>query len=197
MIKKVLFTTVLSMALMSGYAAPASVSAAEGPAPVELTDGSTAVEGDWVDSKEVNTVEESPLAQRMTQAEKAKNAEVNDKYGGAITIVAMIIVISALAILSVLFLLFGKISTMTQSRRKLQARGMTKDDIDDDHEDVDSGEVIAAISMALAEHFDARHDIEDTILTMRRIRRAYSPWSSKIYNMRHAMEPNRNPAPLK
>lgn len=197
MIKKVLFTTVLSMALASGYAAPAPVPADGGPAPVELTEEPTAIEGDWGDSKEVNTVEESPVARRMTQAEKAHNAEVNDKYGGAITIVAMIIVVSALAILSILFLLFGKISTISQSRRKLKARGMTKDDIDDDHEAVDSGEVIAAISLALAEHFDARHDIEDTILTMRRIRRAYSPWSSKIYNMRHAMEPHRNPAPLK
>lgn len=197
MIKKILCTTVLSMALLSGYATPAATPADGGPAAAEQSAQPVAVEGDWVNSEEVNTVEVSPTATRMTQAEKAHNAQVNDRFGGAITIVAMIIVVSALAILSVLFLLFGKISTMVQSRRKLKARGMTKADIDDDHEAVDSGEVIAAISLALAEHFDSHHDIEDTILTMRRIRRAYSPWSSKIYNMRRPMEPNRNPAPLK
>ena len=43
---------------------------------------------------------------------------------------------------------------------------------------------ITAISMALAEHMGQGHDIEDTILTIRRMRKAYSPWNSKIYNMR-------------
>ncbi|WP_290390901.1 OadG family protein, partial [Paramuribaculum intestinale] len=52
----------------------------------------------------------------------------------------------------------------------------------------DSGEVIAAISMALAEHSGHGHDMEDTILTIRRMRKAYSPWNSKIYNMRHIQE---------
>lgn len=45
--------------------------------------------------------------------------------------------------------------------------------------------MIAAISAALAEHFGVSHDMEDTILTIRRMKRAYSPWNSKIYNLRH------------
>ena len=49
-------------------------------------------------------------------------------------------------------------------------------------QDLDSGEVIAAISMALAQHFDA-HDIEDNVLTMKRMKRAYSPWNSKIHGL--------------
>ena len=47
----------------------------------------------------------------------------------------------------------------------------------------DTGEVIAAISMALHDHLDA-HDRESTILTINKVRRAYSPWSSKIYSLR-------------
>ena len=51
-------------------------------------------------------------------------------------------------------------------------------------EDVhDSGEEIAAIVMALHEHLD-KHDHESTILTLNKVRKAYSPWNSKIYNMR-------------
>ena len=37
--------------------------------------------------------------------------------------------------------------------------------------------------MAIHEHFNA-HDTESTILTINKVKRAYSPWSSKIYNLR-------------
>lgn len=131
-----------------------------------------------------NGVRESELSRKMIQAEKAKNAAENDKYGGAITIIAMSIVLSALIILSVLFLIFGKISSSIQKHRKRQAHGVSIDEAEDHHEELDSGEVIAAISMALAEHEGYGHDMEDTILTIKRMRKAYSPWNSKIYNMR-------------
>ncbi len=43
--------------------------------------------------------------------------------------------------------------------------------------------------MALAEHlYGSGHDLERTILTLRRMKRAYSPWNSKIYNIRHVPE---------
>ena len=55
----------------------------------------------------------------------------------------------------------------------------------EDRPDSDSGEAIAAIAMALHEHLDA-HDRENTVLTINKVRKAYSPWNSKIYNMRQA-----------
>lgn len=157
-------------------------------------DGQTTVTGDWDNvSTETNTITESAVAQKMTQAEKAHNAEVNDSWGGGITIIAMCVVISALIVLSILFLCFGKISSKIMSRKKLASHGVTKEEADDYHEDVDSGEVIAAIAAALAQHFNTNgHDMEDTILTIRRMKRAYSPWNSKIYNMRQVPELKRN-----
>ncbi|MDE5888030.1 MAG: OadG family protein [Muribaculaceae bacterium] len=136
------------------------------------------------------TVEESNVARKMSQAEKAHNAQVNDSWGGAITIIAMCIVISALAILSLLFLGFGKISEKLLTRNKRQA--VKAVNVDHDDHEVDSGEVIAAISMALTEHFKGGHDYEDTILTIRRMKRAYSPWNSKIYNIRQNPTVSRN-----
>jgi len=47
----------------------------------------------------------------------------------------------------------------------------------------DSGEEIAAIVMALHQHLNA-HDTESTVLTINKVKRAYSPWSSKIYGLR-------------
>ena len=73
---------------------------------------------------------------------------------------------------------------MLMGRKKLEAHGITKEEAGDDHKEVDSGETFAAIALALSQHLDQRHDIEDTILTIRRMRKAYSPWNSKIYNIR-------------
>lgn len=130
------------------------------------------------------SVQESELTRKMIQAEKAKNAAENDSFGGAITIIAMVIVLSALIILSILFLGFGKISSSIISHKKRVAHGVTPETSEDHHEEEDTGETIAAIGMALAEHFGQNHDLEDTILTIRRMKKSYSPWNSKIYNMR-------------
>ena len=136
---------------------------------------------------------ESRIAQKMTQAEKNRNAAENDGWGGAITIIAMCIVISALAILSILFLIFGKISEKLLTKKKKEAKAAAAHE---PHEDngLAPGEVIAAISLALKEYFSHPHDVEDTHLTIRRLQKAYSPWNSKIYNLRHDQDHRRNPS---
>ena len=199
MLKKSFISATLSLMMLAGAPAAAwAQEAADQPAPMEevqqLPDDQIAVESDAVPSEEVNTVEMSATAQKMTQAEKAQNVKENDSWGGAITIIAMCIVVGALVLLSIFFLGFGKISEKLLSKKKLEAHGKTIDEVDDDHEHVDSGESIAAIALALAEHFNDQHDIEDTILTIRRMRRAYSPWNSKIYNMRETPDLVKNQA---
>lgn len=197
MLKKSIISLVLGMALAMPQGAAAAQSADPEATYTEVSaqGEQTNVEGDWTDSKEVNTVQESELTRKAIQAEKARNAAENDKFGGAITIIAMCIVLSALIILSLLFLCFGKISSMIHTRKKRAAHGVTEKEADPLHDEADSGEVIAAISMALAEHMGQGHDMEDTILTIRRMRKAYSPWNSKIYNLRVVpMLDNRNAA---
>ena len=49
-----------------------------------------------------------------------------------------------------------------------------------------SGEVNAAISMALYLYLNELHDEESNILTIKRVSKIYSPWSSKIYGVRHS-----------
>lgn len=46
-----------------------------------------------------------------------------------------------------------------------------------------SGEIIAAIAMALEQHIYQYHDDEEAVLTIKKVSRPYSPWSSKLYNM--------------
>ena len=47
-----------------------------------------------------------------------------------------------------------------------------------------TGEVNAAISMALYLYLNELHDEESNILTIKRVSKVYSPWSSKIYGVR-------------
>ena len=134
---------------------------------------------------------ESKIARKMTQAEKNQNAAENDGWGGAITIIAMCIVLSALIVLSILFMIFGKVSKSILTSRKKKAKAAASHSPHDDHE-LSPGEVIAAISLALSEFFADKHDIEDTHLTIRRLQKSYSPWNSKIYNLRPTLEHRRN-----
>ncbi|NTW31262.1 MAG: hypothetical protein HGB12_01280 [Bacteroidetes bacterium] len=45
-------------------------------------------------------------------------------------------------------------------------------------------EIIAVIGLALNMHLQDFHDYEKTVLTMQKVMRPYSPWSSKIYGLR-------------
>lgn len=198
MLKKIFLTSSLSLLLyaaapMAACAQEASANADSAVVVKELPEGQVAVESDAVPSEEVNYIEESSTARKMTKEEKAQNVLENDSWGGAITIIAMLIVISALVVLSLLFLGFGKISEIILSKKKLKAHGKSTDDIEAHNEHVDEGQTIAAIAMALADHFNSNHDMEEYILTIRRMRRAYSPWNSKIYNLRHMPELSKNP----
>lgn len=200
MTNKVFRTSVVSIMMLAGCLTPSAFAIMPSAEVDSVASGQVYVASDAVPSTTVNAIEESQLTQEMekvetkrqgmTQQEKKRNAETNDKFGGGITIIAMCIVISALAILSILFLIFGKISATLLTKKKLQSKGLSAEEADDHHATPDSGEVIAAISMALAEHLDGKgHDLERTILTLRRMKRAYSPWNSKIYNIRHVPEP--------
>jgi hypothetical protein len=54
---------------------------------------------------------------------------------------------------------------------------VTKDDF------IVEGNVTAAISLALHLYFNELHDEESNVVTIKKVKRAYSPWSSKIYSV--------------
>lgn len=107
-----------------------------------------------------------------------------DPHGFAMSAMAMCIVFSALALLCIAFMIINMIGGSITKANKMRSQGLdVKETPRDEHPDHDSGEEIAAIAMALHEHLNT-HDNENTILTINKVRKAYSPWSSKIYNMR-------------
>ncbi|MFO7874105.1 MAG: OadG family protein [Bacteroidales bacterium] len=48
-----------------------------------------------------------------------------------------------------------------------------------------TGEINAAIAAAIYLYRSELHDYENTVLTMKKVSRTYSPWSSKIYGLRN------------
>jgi len=50
---------------------------------------------------------------------------------------------------------------------------------------IQSGEVNAAIAMAVYSYFNELHDVESGVMTIKRVSRHYSPWSSKLHNMKN------------
>lgn len=114
--------------------------------------------------------------------EKIEMFVEHDKYGIGMTVISMIIVFACLLILSLAFRAIGKYNARLAQRKREEATGTVEAGAEVKR-GPDSGEEIAAICMALHEHLNM-HDHEDLVLTINMVKRAYSPWNSKIYSLR-------------
>jgi len=103
-----------------------------------------------------------------------------DPSGIGMALIAMSVVFCALALLFLFFKGLGFIMTKDARKAasliKVTSPGLEKEGL--------SGEVNAAIAMALFLYGNELHDQEDPVITMTKVSRTYSPWSSKIYGLR-------------
>ena len=113
--------------------------------------------------------------------------EEHDSAGIGMSISAMSVVFCGLILLFIAFKVVGKVAVNLSKRNAMKAKGIDK--VEAKELSQAPGEVYAAISMALHEMQDEVHDVEETVLTITRVKRSYSPWSSKIYTLRE--NPNR------
>jgi Na+-transporting methylmalonyl-CoA/oxaloacetate decarboxylase gamma subunit len=122
----------------------------------------------------------TPNSSNQTEA-AITGAEVFGKYdpkGVAMIAIAMGVVFTALTIL---FLFFKNMARMLNRQPKKAAKvELVQNNRNDEH----SGEVNAAIALALFLYRDQLHDQENTVLTINKVAKTYSPWSSKIYGLR-------------
>lgn len=116
---------------------------------------------------------------------KMEKFEKDDDLGIGMAITAMSVVFFGLILLYVFFRCIGKLSVNLSKKNEMKAKGITSQkEASDKHLGEVPGEVYAAIGMALHEMNNEVHDHEDMVLTINRVKRAYSPWSSKIYTLR-------------
>ena len=116
---------------------------------------------------------------------KMEKFQQHDGVGIGMSITAMSVVFFGLILLYVSFRVIGKAAISLRRKNAMEAKDITcKEEAKEKKLGEAPGEVFAAISLALHEMQSDVHDVEDTVLTITRVKRSYSPWSSKIYTLR-------------
>lgn len=95
-----------------------------------------------------------------------------------IAVVGYIIVFFVLVLLSVVFANLPKLLKI-RIKSVMRKKGEECERCDE----YISAETSAAIAMALYLHFNQVHDIESTRMTIKKVNKVYSPWSSKIHGI--------------
>ncbi len=107
-----------------------------------------------------------------------------DPSGVGLAVIGLSIVFFSLMILYLAFMNITKLLNR-KLKKSLLAEGKNEKEVD---KELDmSAEVNAAIAAALHLYFSEQHDLENPILTIKRVSRTYSPWSSKIYGLRKSL----------
>ena len=161
------------------------------PANTHLADQSYARVSDAAEEWEVKGADAekyvTPSTNNKTLSDNAKmeKFQQHDKAGFGMAITAMSVVFTGLILLYISFRTIGKGAIKLRRKNAMEAKDITC------HEEAKEkklgeapGEVIAAITLAMHEMQSDVHDVEDTVITITRVKRTYSPWSSKIYTLR-------------
>ncbi len=137
------------------------------------------------DDSEEKYVTPSTNNKTLDSNPKMEKFELHDSMGIGMTITAMSVVFIGLILLYISFKCVGNAAIKLRKKNAMKAHNVTdKKEAKERKFGEAPGDVIAAISMALHEAYGDDHDVEETILTISRVKRSYSPWSSKIYTLR-------------
>jgi len=103
----------------------------------------------------------------------------NMEFGIMVSIIGYLIVLSALAFLMAVYSLIPKLlNAYTKYTLKKQGKKCAE------HDTLDlTGNESAAIATALYYILNEHHDLESGTITIKKVSKRYSPWSSKIYSM--------------
>ncbi len=142
------------------------------------------------DSKTTQFVELKGITplQSNNMDEKVSKDEIfrtEDPTGISMAVVAMAVVFVALAVLFILFKFTGlgmQAHARKKDKPKTSASALAANILKGENSDL-SGEQVAAIAMALNLYYTEKHDTESEIITINRVAKLYSPWSSKIHTL--------------
>ncbi len=111
---------------------------------------------------------------------QADRIRESDPVGIGLTVVAVSVVFLALLCISLIIKGYGKLIMRVQDRKANKhpavAAGAAKSS-------ETSGEIYAAIATAIYLYDEELHDEEDTVITIQKVERAWTPWNAKFYNM--------------
>ena len=108
-----------------------------------------------------------------------------DSFGLIVAGVGYLIVFSSLVLL---FFVFNNLPRIINIKIRSRLRKEGKECAEKEDLSI-PGEVNAAISTALFLYYNEMHDEESDVITIRKVSKSYSPWSSKIYGLRNFNRP--------
>lgn len=133
----------------------------------------------------------TPSTNNVIQSGKSKSLQMleSDPIGVIMSITAMTVVFLALILLYVVFKQIGNNAIRKTANNAMKAAGTAASPAVEKPAEAageTSAEEYAAIAMAfhLFKIESEAHDYENTILTINKVSKTYSPWSSKIYSLR-------------
>lgn len=103
------------------------------------------------------------------------------EFGLTVAVVGFLIVFTSLTVMVIVFTRLPKLLNRQFNKTKLRKSKKEEQVTQDDF--VVEGNVTAAISLALHMYFNELHDEESNVVTIKKVKKAYSPWSSKIYSV--------------
>lgn len=109
---------------------------------------------------------------------QSERIQASDPYGAGLAVVAVSVVFFALVCIMFMMGGYGKLIQRIQNRK--QASGKVSTAL---AADAPEGEVYAAIAAAIYAYSQDLHDVEDTVITIQKAERAWTPWNAKFYNM--------------
>ncbi len=131
----------------------------------------------------------TPLASNEEQDDipQSERFRMADPTGGVMAVTAMAVVFSALLFLFLIFLFIGRMNVRAARKKHAKLEQIKNQEIHPvlpAEGEMIHGEELAAIALALFQYQNDLHDIESNVITINKVARAYSPWSSKIYGLR-------------
>lgn len=111
---------------------------------------------------------------------QAERIKASDPHGLGLAIVAISVVFFALVCVMFIMFGYGGLIQRIQNRHNKTAQGSTDAVAKSTSQE---GEVCAAIAAAIYAYAQDLHDVEDTIITIQKVERAWTPWNAKFYNM--------------
>lgn len=125
------------------------------------------------------------LTHHYRVAKQAEKIKQSDPVGIGLTAVAVAVVFLALVCISLILQGSGKLMSGMddKSKNKTKKGGAAVQAAAEAAKK--EGEIYAAIAAALHLYNDELHDEEDTVITIQKVEREWTPWNAKYYNMNH------------
>lgn len=129
-------------------------------------------------------INESPSF-HYKKPKKAESIAEKDPSGISLTVISMGTVFSSLLLIIFVLIVYTKLNIRLQNKKAIKTIENSNEPMSTlvkSEADI-SGEEYAAIATAIFLYNNELHDEENTVLTINKVAKTYSPWSSKLYNM--------------